>query len=94
MIKKSNKESEVKFLTANNFLTRPFSLAVKIKPENNSYKLKIKSDKCLISCISIIKSPKIITTIYASRHNMGIIMKASYLIIIVVYRNTWLEALL
>ena len=53
----------IKILTPNKLLTRLSILLEQIKAGDNSYKLKMKSDKYCIFCISILKSPKIFTTI-------------------------------
>ena len=53
----------IKILTPNKLLTRLSILLEQIKAGDNSYKLKMTSDKYCIFCISILKSPKIFTTI-------------------------------
>ena len=53
----------IKILTPNKLLTRLSILLEQIKAGDNSYKLKMKSDKYCIFCISILKSPKNFTTI-------------------------------
>ena len=50
-------------LTPNKLLTKPPTLLAQIKSGNNSYKLKMKSDKILYFFINIIKSLKRFTTI-------------------------------
>ena len=53
----------IKILTPNKLLTRLSILLEQIKAGDNSYKLKMKSDKYCIFCISILKSPRNFTTI-------------------------------
>ena len=54
---------ELKILTPKKLLTRLPLLLAQIKAGNNSYKLKTKSNKYYIFCMSIIKSLKHFITI-------------------------------
>ena len=47
-----------KFLTPKKLITTLPTLLAQIKTGNNSYKLKMKSEKCFLFCITIIKSLK------------------------------------
>ena len=55
--------TELKILTPKKLLTRLPLLLAQIKAGNNSYKLKTKSNKYYIFCMSIIKSLKHFITI-------------------------------
>ena len=60
---KVKERKRLKILTPNKLLTGLLAFLAQIKAGNNSYKLKTQSDKFYTFCISIIKSPKIFTTI-------------------------------